>query len=107
MAYVVRRRGGRFEIRESVLTPAGPRARSLAAFRILSDEVLERAVELAGKPIDRDHLVAAARRAGAPVQDTTANAAARSLVAELASGRAPAPGLRRLLIGELERSGSL
>ena len=40
MAYVVARPRGRFEIRESVHTPKGPRARSLANFAHLTDEVL-------------------------------------------------------------------
>ena len=105
MAYVVRRRSGRFEIRESVMTPVGPRARSLAAFRVLSDGVLDRAARLAAKPFDRDRLVAAARRTGAPVEGSAADGAAISLLAELTAGRAPVPGLRRLLIDELERAG--
>ena len=42
MAYVVERRSGHWEIRESVHTAAGPRARTLATFRMLTDEVLER-----------------------------------------------------------------
>ena len=105
MAYVVRRRGGRFEIRESVMTTAGPRARSLAVFRILNDGVLDRAAQMAAKPLDRDRLVAAARRTGAPVEGTAADEAAIALLAELAAGRAPAPGLRRLLIDALERAG--
>ncbi|MHB1711596.1 MAG: hypothetical protein ACYCV7_09360, partial [Acidimicrobiales bacterium] len=33
------RRGGRFEIRESVHTPKGSRARSLASFSLLTEEV--------------------------------------------------------------------
>ena len=45
MAYVVTRPRGRFEIRESVHTDKGPRARSLASFTELSDEVLARALE--------------------------------------------------------------
>ena len=40
MAYVVARPKGRFEIRESVHTPKGPRARSLANFPELTDDVL-------------------------------------------------------------------
>ena len=105
MTFVVRRPGGGFEIRESLTTPAGPRARSLAAFRILNEDVLDRAERAATKAFDREHVVAAARQAGAPVEDTAANRAARELVAQLVAGRVPAPGLRRLLIDGLERAG--
>jgi hypothetical protein len=73
MAYVVGRPGGRFEIRESVHTTKGPRARSLANFERLTDQVLETARRRASRPFDagavrasasRAALSAAARRAG-------------------------------------------
>ncbi len=51
MAYVVARPKGRYEIRESVHTPKGPRARSLANFTQLDDEVLARARERATPPL--------------------------------------------------------
>ena len=41
--------------------------------------------------------MASARRAGAAVEDTTANRLARQLLGEIAAERPPAPGLRRLL----------
>jgi hypothetical protein len=63
MAYVVARPKGRFEIRESVHTPKGPRARSLANFSHLSDVVLVRANERATRPFDRGAVRAAARAA--------------------------------------------
>ena len=62
MAYVVTRPKGRFEIRESVHTPMGPRARSLANFARFSDEVLERARKRATRPFDAEAVRAAARR---------------------------------------------
>ena len=65
MAYVVTRPKGRFEIRESVHTPKGPRARSLANFSQLSDEVLARAARRASRPFDADAVRAAAERAAA------------------------------------------
>jgi hypothetical protein len=65
MAYVVARPKGRFEIRESVHTPKGPRARSLANFSVLSDDVLARARERASRPFDADAVRAAAARATA------------------------------------------
>jgi hypothetical protein len=69
MAYVVSRPKGRFEIRESVHTPKGPRARSLANFSHLSDEVLTRARQRASRPFDTDAVRAAAARAAAARAD--------------------------------------
>jgi hypothetical protein len=66
MAYVVSRPRGRYEIRESVHTPKGPRARSLANFATLTDEVLRRARKRATRPFDADAVRASAARAGAP-----------------------------------------
>jgi hypothetical protein len=80
MAYVVARPKGRFEIRESVHTRKGPRARSLANFARLTDEVLAVARQRATRPFDPDLVLAAAARAGTP----GAVAAA-----------APTPGARR------------
>lgn len=105
MAYVVRRPEGRWEIRESITTPKGPRARSLAGFRVLSPSVLHRAALAAGKPFDGDAVVAAARRLGAPVEEATVDRLARELLAELGAGRQPRPGLRRLLLDALGRGG--
>ncbi len=67
MAYVAVRRNGRFEIRESLHTSRGPRARSLASFATLTDEVLAKATTRATRPFDADAVVASARRAHAPV----------------------------------------
>jgi hypothetical protein len=99
MAYVVRRPRGAWEIRESVATPSGPRARTLASFRRLTPAVVDRAVRAASRPTSRAEIEAAARRAGATT--SVADDAARTLAAELANGRMPTPGLRRLLIGLL------
>ena len=68
MAYVVARPQGRFEIRESVHTPKGPRARSLAGFTRLTDEVLATAGRRASRPFDADAVRASAARAAAPTQ---------------------------------------
>lgn len=68
MAYVVARPRGRFEIRESVHTPDGPRARSLAGFDVLTDEVLVKAARRATRPFDADAVIASGRRAGALVK---------------------------------------
>jgi hypothetical protein len=63
MAYVVARPKGRFEIRESVHTDKGPRARSLATFKELDDEVLAKARRRASRPFDAEAVRASAERA--------------------------------------------
>lgn len=68
MAYVVPRHNGRFEVRESVHTPRGPRARTLAGFRVLTDEVLAAARRRATRMFDLDVVLDSAKRAGAPVR---------------------------------------
>ena len=65
MAYVVVRPRGRYEIRESVHTPKGPRARSLANFAQLTDDVLETARLRSTRPFDPDGVRASAARASA------------------------------------------
>jgi hypothetical protein len=66
MAYVVARPKGRFEIRESLHTPDGPRARSLAGFGVLTGEVVAKAAQRAQRPFDVEAVLASGRRAGAP-----------------------------------------
>ncbi len=66
MAYVVARPRGRFEIRESVHTRQGPRARSLANFARLTDDVLDAARKRATRPFDTDAVRASAARAAVP-----------------------------------------
>jgi hypothetical protein len=67
MAFVVARPRGRFEIRESIHTPKGPRARTLANFEELTDKVLETARLRASRPFDSDGVRASARKAAASV----------------------------------------
>jgi hypothetical protein len=107
MAYVVERRPGRWEIRESVHTDAGPRARTLTTFQVLTDEVLDRARAAATKPFAAAGVRLAAWRAGAPLGASAADDAARRLLAEAAAGRLPAPALRRLVVDHLARAGPL
>lgn len=102
MAYVTARHNGTWEIRESTSTPDGPRSRTLASFRALSDEVVEHARARAEKPLSADDIRDAARRAGAPVDLATADRAAGDLLRELADGREPHPILRALLIDALQ-----
>jgi hypothetical protein len=85
MAYVVARPAERFEIRESVHTTKGPRARSLANFGILTDQVLAVAAGRAERPFDARAVLASARRAGARVTAMEARVVER-VVAEAADG---------------------
>jgi hypothetical protein len=100
--YFARRPSGTWELRESSVTPAGPRSRTLASFRTLTPEAIEHAQARASKPLDADGLRRMARRAGVPVETSKANRAASDLLAELAAGRAPRPELRRLLLEALD-----
>ncbi len=68
MAYVVARRNGRFEIRESLHTAKGPRSHTLAGFSALTDDVLAAARRRAQRPFDSEAVLRSARKAGARVQ---------------------------------------
>lgn len=102
MAYVTARQNGTWEIRESASTPDGPRSRTLASFRTLSDDVIEHALARADKPLNAEDVRDAAHRAGAPVDLATADRAAGDLLRELADGHEPHPILRALLIDALQ-----
>jgi hypothetical protein len=97
MAFVVPTKRGEFEIRESRSTPKGPRSRTLASFKELSDEVIEKARAKAAKPPTPEELRSAARRAGAAVAPAPIDRAARELIAELGKGRQLDPTLRHML----------
>jgi hypothetical protein len=99
MAYVVARKGRRYEARESVSTAAGPRARTLATFTELDDDVLAQVRERATTPVDDTALLRSARKAGATVTvgQSDADRAARTLLAELNAGRTPSPILAAAL----------
>ena len=104
MASVVSNRRGGWEIRESIATPKGPRSKTLATFRSLNDEILERAAERAGRPFDREGVIRIARRVGAEVAVATEERSARTLITQLARGDKISPGLAGALVGYLERS---
>lgn len=104
MASIVTNRRGGWEIRESHTTPDGPRSRTLATFRVLDGEVLDRAAERAERPFDRDDVIRRAYRAGAEVSASSANEAARTLITELAHGAIIDPGLAGALVGMLSVS---
>jgi hypothetical protein len=101
MAFVVATKRGRYEIRESQNTPKGPRSRTLATFRELNDEVIEKARARSAKALSAEELREAATRAGAPGSWAPVDRAARELISELGKGRQLDPTLRRLLVDQL------
>jgi hypothetical protein len=106
MAYVVANKRGGFEIRESRNTAKGPRSRTLATFRELSDEVIDRARARSTEALSADDVRNAAARAGAPRAWEPVDRAARELITELGKGHELDPPLRRLLVDLLEGRGN-
>jgi hypothetical protein len=106
MTFVVPTQRGAFEIRESRTTPDGPRSRTLASFRELTDEVIERAQgRTTGQTPSAEELRSAALRAGAPVAGAAVDEAARETLRLAANGQQLDPMLKRLLQDALEREG--
>ena len=103
MAFVVRRPSDRFEIRESELTPRGPRARTLVTFREVSDEVLDLAAARARGRLDRARLQARAIELGARAAPPEADTAARRLLVSLGRGDHPPAAVTSLLAEVLQR----
>ena len=101
MAYVVATKPGRFEVRESISTPDGPRSRTLASFRELTDETIGKVQARSDKPPTADELTRLALKAGAPVRGSKLDEAASETLRRIASGEQPDPKLRRLLIDAL------
>ena len=101
MTFVVRK-GGQFEVRESRATPDGPRATTLATFRVLDDATLRRARARAERPFDPDAVRRRARAVGAPTAAPDVVLAARGLLVELDRGATVPVALRRQLLGRLE-----
>lgn len=101
MAFVVVRRDGRFEIRESVATPGGPRARTLATFRELTDTVLDHAEQRATRPFDRQVVESRAYAVGADRDGRATARLAHHLLEDLHSGRSLPPALAGALAREL------
>jgi hypothetical protein len=106
MAFVASRRDGAFEVRESHLTPKGPRSRTLATFRKLDAATIERVLERAEKPPTREELVQAALGAGATVSAPPVDEAARALLRSIARGEEPNRKLRRVLLRALAGEGA-
>jgi hypothetical protein len=106
MAFIVATKPGRFEVRESVSTPKGPRSRTLASLSELTPEVIEKARRRAKRSFDEAALREAALRVGAPVAEPPVDRAARETLRLLARGKRLDPMLRRLLadaLGDEER----
>lgn len=101
MAYVVATKAGRYEVRESVGTPKGPRSRTLAGFRELTAETVAKVQARAEKPPTATELTRLALRAGAPIRGSELDQAASETLRRIASGEQPDPKLRRLLIDAL------
>jgi hypothetical protein len=106
MAFIVPRKRGGFELRESRNTAEGPRSRTLVTFKELTDEVIEKARSRAAKPLSKEELRRAAQRAGVPGARDPIDRAARELIAELGKGRRVDPALRDLLLDLLRRDGT-
>lgn len=84
------------------MTVDGPRSKTLATFRTLDADVLDRAEERAERRFDRDAVTRSARRAGADVALSPAEEAARTLITEIARGWQIPPGLAGALVGYVE-----
>lgn len=97
MAFLVPRKNGTWEIRETRSTRTGPRSTTLATFRELDRNLIEHARKRAEKPIDERELRRAALRSGAPLAKPAVDDAASRLLRELSQGHVPRRGLRRLL----------
>lgn len=85
--------GARYEIRESVTTPAGPRARTLATFRILTADVIAHAAGRAQRSFDANTIRARAAALGVPRHEHAAATTAGALLAQLRAGETLPPAL--------------
>src|SRR5215216_1979279 len=101
MAYVVATKPGRFEVRESASTASGPRSRTLASFRELTHEVVEKVQGRAEKPPTAGELTRLALKAGAPIRGSELDEAAKETLRLMAHGEHPDPMLRQLLLDAL------
>lgn len=108
MAYLVRRGGDRFDLREASATPAGPRSRTLATFRSpLTPEILERAAARATRPFDRAAILSRAAQLGVAATERREDRAAREVLALLRAGVAIDPVLVTLLREALAEAASV
>jgi hypothetical protein len=106
MTFITTGRNGSFEVRESSLTPAGPRSRTLATFRELDPATIDKVIARAEKAPAPEELIKAALRAGAPISAPPVDRAARTLLRSIARGEQPDPKLRHLLVTALSGDSS-
>lgn len=102
MAYVVHRPRGRWELRRSVATAAGPRSETLLTFGELSEDGIAHAIERSGGELTAEEAREAALRAGAPVALEPSLRAASTLLRELARGATLPVAWSRALVETLE-----
>jgi hypothetical protein len=86
MAYLVSRPNGRWELRRSKATEAGPRSETLLTFRELTDAGVLHAVQRANGGLTAEQVESAARRAGAPIALSAGRRSALELLRELRAG---------------------
>ncbi len=105
MAYLVERKAGQIEIRESRMTERGPRSRQLARFRdVLTPAVLAEAAARATRPFDADALAGKARALGLRVESYAPEHEARALLARLHRDDPIDPVIARILREALDAS---
>ncbi len=105
MAYVVPRPKGRWELRRSMATAAGPRSETLLSFGELTEEGIAQAVAHSGGRLSADQVREAALRAGAPVALPSSLRPAAELLGELARGASLPSSWRRALLEALAGDG--
>lgn len=101
MAYLVRRRNGSWEIRESRQTDRGPRSFTLATFREDTPEIRSKVLDRSRIGLLESELERKLDEAGVPPAMTDADQAARDLLVALAGGIMPSDALRRSLLKAL------
>jgi hypothetical protein len=105
VAYLYVRKNRRVEIREAHATPRGPRSRTLASFKgLLTEDHLDRAESASTRGFDRAALRARADELGIPVERSSADALAHSLLARLRNGARLDPVLVSVLRDRLDES---
>ncbi len=108
VAYLVSRDGNRFDLREAIATPDGPRSRTLATFRApLTPEVLERAATRATRRFDRAEILTRAAELGIATTERREDRAGREVLALLRAGAAIDPVLVTLLRDALAQAAAV
>jgi hypothetical protein len=106
MAFIVAKKDGSWEARESVRTESGPRSKTLASFREISPEVIRQITDRASKPVDIDDLRRRAARAGVPTATEVDRLAART-AREIALAGRPSRNYSILLADALREESKL